>query len=82
MKQEQVIELLKKHGVFVYETAQSFDMLQTSVNRIASVIAEVEQATLERAAERLDQTEESEPGDVWQPGTPSKVIRIFANESQ
>lgn len=52
MKQEQVIELLKKHGVFVYQpkTPGSALMVQCSMEKVKDVIAMVEQATLERAA--------------------------------
>ncbi|WP_347220312.1 hypothetical protein [Chryseobacterium sp.] len=86
MKQEQVIELAKKAG---FEAHVSFlndpdgkELAEIFIWKMSQFASLVEQATLERAAMRLDLTEENEPGDTWQPGTPSEVIRNLAKDTQ
>ena len=82
MKQEQVIELAKQAKVIDQKATMDSEYVRDVIADLSAFASLVEQATLERAAQRLDMVEEEEPGEKWQPGTPSEVIRKFAKDTQ
>ena len=86
MRQEQVIELARKHGAtsYAHRSDTQNPAYGFTEKQIAALVSEVEQATLERAAQHFDDRGKYEDGawcyGFYEPQEPGEIIRDLAKE--